>query len=277
MSMRISWVSEAIKVAEKAAKDAGEYARERFGGALSVDHKGDNGDLVTEVDLHTDTMIVYRIRSSFPEHAIDSEEAGHTGGGTADTDVLWHVDPLDGTNNYALGIPLYGVSISVSVGGEPVLGVVYDSNLGNLYTAIAGSGSTRNGEPIAAKPAADLRKATISWIQGHGVGKTDQTCLNLRHTLESRLKRVLRVWAPSLTWAMLARGDIQGIVLYNSEGCDLYAGMLLAREAGVRVTDFNGQPVTGICSAEPYLVCAHPDNHAELLRIVQEAVGIQHT
>jgi myo-inositol-1(or 4)-monophosphatase len=218
-------------------------------------------------------MIVNRIRSVFPDHAINSEEAGHTCD-IEDAAVLWHVDPLDGTNNYALGIPLYGVSISASIAGEPVLGVVYDSNLGDIYTAEAGKGSTRNGEPIQARPASELRKATISWIQGHAVAKGDQVCLNLRHTLESRLKRVLRVWAPSLTWAMLARGDITGIVLYNSEGCDLYAGLLLAREAGVQVTDFHGNIVTGACTAEPYLIAAHPDNHPELLQIVQEALGI---
>lgn len=269
----MEWVEEAKQLAEQAAIEAGTYARERFGSRLTVDHKSDSGDLVTEVDVHTDAMIVRRIRSRFPDHAIESEEAGHTTG-AAPSDVIWHVDPLDGTNNYALGIPLYGVCISAYVYEETVLGVIYDSQLGIVYGATGGGGATQDGVPIHAKPVAELRKGTISWIQGHAVGKQDEQALRLRHALEAQLKRVLRVWAPSLTWAMLARGDLAGLVLYNSEGCDLYAGLLLAREAGVRVTDFRGTPVTGACPAEPYLVAAHPDNHAELLRIVQQALGV---
>ncbi|WP_127585375.1 inositol monophosphatase family protein [Paenibacillus koleovorans] len=265
-------LEQAVRVAEQAAVEAGTYARERFGGRLTIKQKGDAGDMVTEVDLHTDALIVERIRTAFPEHSIESEEAGQTGERHPDR-VQWHVDPLDGTNNYALGIPLYGVSIAAHERDEVQLGVVYDSNQGDLYTARAGGGATRNGMPIAARPAAEWRKATISWIQGHGVGKADELCLHLRHTLESRIKRVLRVWAPSLTWAMLARGDIQGIVLYKSEGCDLYAGLLLAQEAGALVTDFQGRPVQGLCGPEPYLVAAHPDCHDELLRLVQEAVA----
>jgi myo-inositol-1(or 4)-monophosphatase len=267
----MDWMDRALRVAADAAVEAGSYAKRRFGGSVNAEHKDDRGDLVTEVDVETDAMIVQAIREQFPDHGIDSEEAGATGTGG---EFVWHVDPLDGTNNYALGIPLYGVSISLSRHGEPVLGVVYDSHLEDLYTATRKGGAYRNGAPIRAKETADLRKGTISWIQGHAVGKTDETALRLRNHLELHIKRVLRVWAPSLTWAMLARGDLQGIVLYNSEGGDLYAGMLIAREAGARITDYEGRPI-GAIGAEPYLVAAHPAHHDALLRLVREAVERQ--
>ncbi|MEC0269621.1 inositol monophosphatase [Paenibacillus anseongense] len=264
----------AREVAVKAASKAGELAREHFGSKLNIQDKDERGDLVTEVDVKADRLIVDEIMAVFPTHRIYSEEAGEGG---AASEWVWHVDPLDGTNNFALGIPLYGVSISLSYQGRIVLGVIHDSALGLNYAALQGEGAWQDGRKLAAKPSGTLVKSTISWIQGHAVGKNDQGALRLRYHLEHSMKRVLRMWAPSLTWALLARGDLHGIVLYNSEGEDLYAGLLLAQEAGVKVTDFEGNPLallggTGDESGKPaYIVAAVPEYHAELLKIVQEA------
>lgn len=301
---RNEW-STAKEVALKATWKAGELARERFGGKLDIQHKDDRGDLVTEVDVLSDRLIVEDILAVFPGHRIYSEEAGEGG---ANSDWVWHVDPLDGTNNFALGIPLYGVCISLSYQGQIVLGVIRDSALGLNYVAVKNEGAWQEDVKLESKPKGALVKSTISWIQGHGVGKDDQKALGLRHHLEHSVKRVLRMWAPSLTWAMLARGDLHGVVLYNSEGEDLYAGLLLAQEAGVKVTDFAGNPVAmlggsgvglsagaGSSASESasvsenagkstssevgkemaqavYLVAAVPEYHAELLAFVQEAI-----
>lgn len=296
----------AREVAVEAATKAGELARERFGGKLTIEHKDDRGDLVTEVDVQADRLIVEDILAVFPTHRIYSEEAGEGG---AASDWVWHVDPLDGTNNFALGIPLYGVCISLSYQGQIVLGVIRDSALGLNYVAVKDEGAWQEEVKLEAKPKGPLVKSTISWIQGHGVGKNEHRALGLRHHLEHSVKRVLRLWAPSLTWAMLARGDLHGVVLYNSEGEDLYAGLLLAQEAGVKVTDFAGNPLAMIgglgaevgrgisaganvgtsaststsTSSEVgtemaqavYLVAAVPEYHAELLAFVQEAIKVE--
>ena len=269
----------AREVAVKAAVKAGELARKRFGGQLRLEHKDERGDLVTEVDVQADHLIVDDILSVFPTHRIYSEEAGEGG---AASDWVWHVDPLDGTNNFALGIPLYGVSISLSYQGRIVLGVVHDSAMELTYVAVQDEGAWEGDRRLQAEPKGALAKSTISWIQGHGVTKDDQRALALRHHLEYSVKRVMRVWAPSIVWAMLARGDLHGVVLYNSEGEDLYAGLLLAQEAGVKVTDFAGNPVSLLGGSavideagtdKPiYLVAAVPEYHAELLQLVQEAM-----
>lgn len=125
----------AQEVAVKAARQAGELARERFGGKLDIRHKDSRGDLVTEVDIMADKLIV--------------EEIGRDG---ADSDWVWHVDPLVGTNNFALGIPLYGVSISLSFRGQIAVGVVHDSALRLTYSAIRGRGARLNDERLGAKP-----------------------------------------------------------------------------------------------------------------------------
>lgn len=283
----------AKEVAVNAAVKAGELAKLRFGGQLNLQHKDEQGDLVTEVDVQADRLIVDEILSVFPTHRIYSEEAGEGG---AASDWVWHVDPLDGTNNFAIGIPLYGVSISLSYQGRIVLGVVHDSAQEITYVAVQGEGAWQGNIKLQAKPYGALVKSTISWIQGHRVGKSNEQALGLRHHLEYTVKRVLRIWAPTITWAMLARGDLHGIVLYDSEGEDLYAGLLLAQEAGVKVTDFAGNPVAllggavvqteasedqaeagtsqakGRTQQATYLVAAVPEYHAELLALVQQGL-----
>ncbi|WP_261808241.1 inositol monophosphatase family protein [Paenibacillus sp. N3.4] len=168
----------AKEVAVQAAWQAGELARLHFGGTLNILDKGDRGDVVTEVDVEADRLIVHAIQDVFPSHRIYSEEAGEGG---AVSDWVWHVDPLDGTNNYAIGIPLYGVSISLSHQERIVLGVVHDSALGLNYTAIRGEGAWLGNKKLEARPKGPLAKSTISWIQGHGVGKDDSQALALRH------------------------------------------------------------------------------------------------
>lgn len=253
-------------VAIQAAEIAGEIARKRFRGQLGVQMKSDSGDLVTEVDLQADKAIVDLIMKEFPEHRIYSEEAGENG---AQSSFVWHVDPLDGTNNYAIGMPLFGVSISLSYHKLTILGVVHDSYMQETYWAINGEGAWCGTERIESRPATQLFKSTISWIQGHIVDKSDETALKLRNLLEFSFKRVLRLWAPSLTWIMLARGDLGAVVLYRSEGVDLYAGVQIAMEAGVRVTDIDGNPIDSWDREIPCLVAAHPEQHEQLLSMVK--------
>lgn len=139
----------AREVAVKAASKAGELAREHFGTKLKIQHKDERGDLVTEVDVKADRLIVDEIMAVFPTHRIYSEEAGEGG---AVSEWVWHVDPLDGTNNFALGIPLYGVSISLSYQGRIVLGVIHDSALGLTYTALQGKALGRMAGSLQQSP-----------------------------------------------------------------------------------------------------------------------------
>ncbi|MNI27149.1 Inositol-1-monophosphatase [compost metagenome] len=182
------------------------------------------------------------------------------------------MDPLDGTNNFAIGLPLYGVSISLSYQYTTVVGVVHDSSQQHTYSAIKGQGAWLDQTRLQASPRGPLTKSTISWIQGHQVGKLDESAKQLRQHLEQRIKRVVRIWAPTISWSMMARGDLLGTVLYNSVGEDLYSGLLLAQEAGVKVTDFDGKEIGNQAEMKPYLVAAVPEFHAELLAMVQEAV-----
>jgi myo-inositol-1(or 4)-monophosphatase len=254
-------------VAIKAAISAGKIAKENFGGNFAVVEKGQFGDLVTEVDELAEKEILTQIKKHFPTHQIRSEESGWSG---EEGDWLWLVDPLDGTNNYALSIPVYGVAITLLYQQHPVLGVIYDSHLDHLYVSEQGKGATCNGIPIGMNSKNEVRKMCVGWIQGHVVQKRPEA-MQLKHTLDHKFKRIFRLWAPSLLWCMVARGDLDGIVLYNSEGDDLYAGVLMVKEAGGLVMDFEGKPFEGM-NPEPYIIACHPDNREAFLQLVQEGM-----
>ncbi|MDO3676893.1 inositol monophosphatase family protein [Paenibacillus ehimensis] len=258
----------AREVACEAAAAAGKLAKEHFDRDKEVMAKGNQGDLVTAIDHLAEKEILNRLQERFPEHRIRSEESGWSG---AESDWLWLVDPLDGTNNYAIGLPAYGVSLTLIYRGEPRLGVICDSHLENLYVAEQGKGAWCNGLPIRVKASSAAGRMTLGWIQGHDVGKGGQAT-SLKHHLDAHSKRVLSLWAPTLLWSMLARGDLDGIVLYNSEGEDLYSGLLLAKEAGAAVVDFDGRPFEGL-NPEPYIVACPPDRLEGLLSIVRAGLG----
>lgn len=264
--MEEEWV-EAERTAVLAVREAGALARKQFGTRMIVREKGESGDLVTEVDEAADRLIVDAIRSRFPHHGIRSEEQGTV---SRDSEWNWLVDPLDGTNNYALGIPLYGVCVTLVHQGVPVLGVIHDSHLEQTYVARKGRGATVDGQPLhLGPPRREPQRMTVSWIQGHHV-QTDPEAKRLFYTLDRGFKRTLRTWSPALIWCMAARGDLDGIVLYDSEGEDLYAGVLMMQEAGGCVMDFDGHPFSGICR-EPYLIACHPDNRPLWLDWIQQA------
>jgi len=264
-------IAAARAVAEAAARDAGRYAKQRFLSEYTVQEKDEFGDLVTDVDVHAERIILDAIRASFPDDAIRSEETGWSG---VEGDWLWLVDPLDGTNNFAIGLPAFGVAVTLLYRREPVVGVVYESMTDRLYSATAGQGASCNGVPLAA-PAIDpekpLRRRTVGWIQGHQVQK-EPGAMRLKAMLDETCKRTLRLWAPALLWTMLARGQLDGVVLYDSEGDDLYAGLLIAREAGAAVLRFDGTPFAGM-EEHPYLIAGRGDAAAQLIELANRARG----
>lgn len=258
----------AEEVAVQAAKAAGAVARNLFQQGIVAKEKDESGDLLTEADLLAEQIILHSIGTMFPDHQIRSEEAGWSG---AEGDWLWLVDPLDGTNNFAIGLPAFGVSITLVYKQQPVLGVIYDTMQDKLYVAKRAEGASCNGELLRTPEKSPASRPTIGWIQGHIV-QHDERASALRHHIERNSKRLLRLWAPTLQWAMLARGQIDAIVLYNSEGDDLYSGLLLVREAGGLIMDFGGNAFEGM-NPEPYIIACQPNRRESMLKLVQEGLA----
>lgn len=257
----------AKELAVNAVLSAGQVTLEHFDQTRNLQEKDKYGDVVTEADYKAEGIILKEITRVFPEHQIDSEESGHNG---KTSDWLWMIDPLDGTNNFAIGLPVYSISVTLMYNSEPVLGVIYEPIVNRLYTTILDEGPFCNGQRLQVKKRDAIHKATIAWIQGHQV-QNDNRAVRLRQYLDVNCKRMLRLWAPTLQWCMLAKGDLDGIILYNSEGDDLYSGILMVKEAGGIVFDFTGNPFNGM-NSEPYLIACHPEHKDYFLNLVQEGL-----
>ncbi|OUS76107.1 inositol monophosphatase [Paenibacillus sp. MY03] len=261
-------IHKAKEISVRTIRQAGEISKEKFDNFVDLRSKDEFGDVVTEVDHLAEEIIIKQIRTTFPTHQIHSEEAGIIG---TENDWLWLIDPLDGTNNFAIGLPVFTTSITLMYRREPVLGVVYEPLTDRLFVSVLGEGTYCNKRQVQIKSNFNIFKGNIGWIQGHKV-QNDSRAVKLRQFIDVNFIRMMRLWAPTLQWCMLAKGDIERIILYNSEGDDLYSGILMVKEAGGIVIDFDGNPFTGM-KEEPYIIACHPDHKQELLRIVKEGLG----
>ncbi|MEU4577715.1 inositol monophosphatase [Nonomuraea sp. ATR24] len=256
-------------LAVEAAEAAGRLLVDGAAGAVGVRAKGGSGDVVTDLDLASEKLLLERILTAYPSHAVIAEESGLLG--VSGSEWTWLVDPLDGTNNVAIGLPAYVVGLALCHGGRPVLGVVHDPVTSRTWSAVRDGGTldssgARMSLPHRSAPHGPL----LAWTQGYAVTRHDAAARALRTRLELAARRVLQLWAPLLTWAMLARGDIDAIIGYRAELIDLPAGVLIAREAGAEIRALDGGPfdesIEG--TADRSFVAAHPKAMPGLLSLL---------
>jgi myo-inositol-1(or 4)-monophosphatase len=207
---------------ESMARQAGEVTLRHFRRLSGYEKKGAL-DLVTAADTASEEVIVGEIRRQFPDYAILAEEGGRTG--NAESEFLWVVDPLDGTTNFAHGLPLYSVSIALLHRGEIIAGGVFAPAMGEMYLAARGHGATRNGEPIRVSSVDQLGDAMI-------VERVERA---LAHA-----QGLLRLGSAALDFSLVAAGHIDVFYEANLKPWDMAAGVLLVREAGGRVTALDG-------------------------------------
>jgi myo-inositol-1(or 4)-monophosphatase len=203
--------------------------------------KGDR-DFATDVDLHVES----RIKSSLAEAAPEVPFLGEEEGGLADSrQARWVLDPIDGTINFARGLPLCTISLSLLVDGEPVLGIVDAPFLGERFIARRGEGAYLNGNPITVFQVPGLHEALIGVADFKvGVGSEEENRVHLavlaRLARESLRVRMLGSAALDLAW--LACGRLNATLMLSNLPWDVTAGLLLAREAGGFVYDYDGSP-----------------------------------
>lgn len=217
-------------VAVRLAQEAGRFAVAELEGSLGIEAKGSGADVVTRVDHEAERRIVAGIRSVFPEHAIFGEESGHHGDDNAA--IRWLVDPLDGTNNYVMGLPMFGVCLTACLDNEPVVAVVHDSMRDVTTAAIRDGGAFRGGRRLALGEVPALDRTTLSWTQGYSVAYDDPFRTRAMGALERAAKRVLRTWSPSIDWGLVAASQIGAFIAYRNEVWDLVGGALIVQEAG---------------------------------------------
>jgi myo-inositol-1(or 4)-monophosphatase len=243
------------------AQKAGEILQSGVGTDLKIRHKG-RIDLVTKIDQASEDYLLGEINDRFPGHTIFTEESGHHQG---HADHCWYIDPLDGTANYAHGIPIYCVSIAYMKNQEIQLAVVLDPTRPECFSAESGKGAWLNGKPIQVSQTAELVDAIL--VTGFPY-HTESWRNNLdnfdRFFYEAQSVR--RFGSAALDLCYVAAGRADGYWQIESHAWDIAAGALIIQEAGGLVTDLEG---SADVLKEPYcVVTANPQLHPKIMGVL---------
>lgn len=249
---------------QRLARQAGNILFESYEDVHQVAYKGVI-DIVTEVDHQSETYLIGQIQSLFPGHQIVSEEAGLLPGRNTDQ---WYVDPLDGTVNYAHGIPIFSVSIAYAREGVVKLGVVYDPMRDELFSAERGNGTWCNERRLQVSRETELGHSLLVTGFPYDAWSTKNNNLDNFARFTRKTQGVRRLGSAALDLCYVAAGRFDGYWEMLLQPWDMAAGSLIATEAGARVTKPDGQPqtLTPPCA----LLAAPPELHAKMLDVLRE-------
>ncbi len=251
-----------LEAAVETAREAGGILLQEFDRPVEISYKGEV-DIVTQADRRSEQAIVARLRTRFPKHAIVAEEGG---GRESDSPFRWHVDPLDGTTNFAHRYPCFAVSIGLEEAGELIAGVIYQPVSGELFTAAKGEGAYLNQKKIHVSPIEKLATSLLS--TGFPSRKRTQSP-NIHYYWDFTLRShgVRRDGSAALDLASVACGRFDGFWEFGLHSWDTAAGVLLLREAGGVVTRFDGQPYQ---LGDHELLASNGRIHAEMRDVVRD-------
>lgn len=226
-----------LEAAVEIAREAGQILREEFAHPPQITYKGDV-DIVTQADKRSEQSIVASLTRYFPEHSIAAEEgSGHESA----SEFRWHVDPLDGTTNFAHGYPCFCVSMALAQRETLLAAVIYNPISDELFAAARGEGAMLDGQPIHVSKNATLSTSLL--CTGFPV-QNRQGSRNLHYYGDFTMcsHGVRRDGSAALDLAYVAAGRFDGFWEFGLKKWDTAAGVLLIEEAGGKVSDFAGQP-----------------------------------
>ncbi len=256
-----------IRIAEELAREAGGLLLDRFGTDFEVSHKGEV-NLVTEVDLAAEALIVSRLRSTFPDHFILAEENFSE---RKSGSHIWIIDPLDGTTNYAHGFPAFAVSIGLEIDGQLTCGAVYNPMLNEMFTAWRGGGAYCNGKSIRVSTTASLDKSLLSTGFPYDIRTSENNNLDHFRSFALRAQGVRRAGSAALDFCSVAAGRFDGFWEISLHPWDCAAGYLMIREAGGKVTDFQGKEGS---IYKPEMVASNGLIHEEMLAVLRHSASL---
>lgn len=257
-----------LEQTEKAALHAGAFIRQEFG-KISTNQaqiKSLNS-LVSYVDINAEKTIVEHLSPLIPDAGFITEEKTTP---NSQREINWIIDPLDGTTNFLKGIPVFSVSIALTQGENVVLGVVYDVMQDWLFSARLGHGATMNNHPINISHEERFEKSVIATGFPYDRLNNDSPLFDLLQNVIERSSGIRRLGSAALDLAYVACGKIEGYYESSLNPWDMAAGILLVKEAGGMVTDFeNGSAIMTTGS----VVAASKPIHGILQSIISESLG----
>ena len=252
-----------LETAVEIAREAGALLATYFERRVRFELKGEF-DLVTEADRASEKLVVERLRTHFPSHAIVAEEGG---GHESSSEYRWYVDPLDGTTNFAHGFPMFNVTLGLQRAGESVAGVVYDPIRQEMFSAERGAGAYLNGKRIRVSPTGNLGESLSSTgfpsrKRGHDVN------IHFYYQVAMASHGVRRTGSAAIDLAYVASGRLDFFWEFGLKPWDMAAGVLLVQEAGGRVSDMHG--ATHSINSSPHLLADNGALHEPALAFLAE-------
>ena len=256
---------EFLATAIEAVTRAGELQMARFGSDVRVEKKGAI-DLVTEVDVAVERMFRALIAERFPDHDVLAEEMGQTSSGARHR---WVFDPLDGTTNYAHGIPIFCATVALEVDGVPTVAAVYDPNRCELFTAERNVGAWLNGERLQVSTAQSLTDSVLVTGFPYDIREPQRMreILTLFTGFLGHARAIRRLGSAAIDLCWVAAGRMDGFWEQALQPWDVMGGALLVQEAGGRVTNLDGTPWD---AHRGNVLATNGHIHAEMLGIVRD-------
>ena len=246
----------------KAAETGAAVMQSYFNGKFEISNKEGINNLVTEADHASEKAIFEVIKNDFPDHHILSEEAGEL---IQDSNYKWIIDPIDGTVNFANGIPICCVSIGVEQAGKMILGAVYNPFMKEFFFAQRGFGATLNNKKIQVSTKTEVVKSSMVTGFPYTYLDTPNGPLQVFEKLIRKGVPVRRLGSAAIDLCWVAAGRFDGFYEHQLQAWDSAAGFLMVEEAGGKVTDFKGNYYSPY---QPHIIATNGFIHDELLAIV---------
>lgn len=248
-----------LSAATEIARDAGEVLRQFAGRKVAVEYKG-AFDTVTAADRVSEELVVRRLRECFPKHSIVGEEGG---GVDNQSEFVWHVDPLDGTTNFAHGYPWFAVSIGLERQGEGIAGVVYNPISEELYAAEKGSGAYLNNRRIAVSEIAELENGLFA--TGFPASeRRENPNVYYFHQFSVLTHGCRRAGSAALDLCAVASGRFEGFWEFGLKSWDVAAGLVVVAEAGGTISSMAGESYR---SGDPDMFVSNGKVHEQALQL----------
>lgn len=254
---------ELLACAEELARAAGDMAlRGRKSGNVTATTKSSPTDMVTQYDKASEDLITSGLARLRPLDGIIGEEGANA---DSSTGITWHIDPIDGTSNFYFDLPLWAVSIGAVDNSGPLIGVVYVPALGEMFTAVRGSGAFLNGQPIHVRDNSSLADALVATGFSYHINQRAHHAQRVANMI-THIRDIRRLGAAAIDLCFVACGRYDAYFEEHLHSWDLVAGQVIATEAGALVTNFSGDDAT---PAE--VLCTQPGIQSSLIQLISQS------
>lgn len=247
------------------SKEAGEIIRNGFGKKLTLEYKSNVTDYATNIDKASEEKIIDFIRKEFPTHNILTEESGKSDGSS---DYTWVIDPLDGTMNFAHGLPIFSVSIGLMKNDEIILGVIYDVMMDIIYSSEKGSGTFANDIKLNVSNTTELGKSLLVTGFPYDIKDNPKNAIGKFGDLLRVSSGVRRLGSAAIDCCYIASGAFDGFWEVRLNAWDICAGHIIIEEAGGKVTNYSDQKLDYLKYDEIELLATNGKIHEKMMKVL---------